>query len=182
MLEAGLKSDDYATRWTAFSAIGSLGRIETFDLLLAGLAHADHGIRHSAVFSVKTMAERHDRRDQAVAALKEMLVKERASWDNAIAAAWALTELGVPINPRRFADALKQDGLDHRFCARALGEMKCREAVTLLLERFELSDTRNAWEFSGALHAITGEKLGRHPGPWREWLEAHRASLPPQWT
>jgi HEAT repeat protein len=182
VLEAGLRNDDRDTRWHAFSAIADLNRRETFDLLLRGLKDADHWIRHTAVFAVKSMAVHPDYRDRAVAALVEMLHKERDSWNNALVAAWTLVDLGIEIDPRRFTDALKKERLDHRVCALALEKLKCKEAVGLLLDGFELADTWNAWEFSKALTAITGQDLGHHPAPWREWLEAHRAALPPQWT
>ena len=182
MLEAGLRNDDRLTRWHAFSAITCLYRRETFDLLLRGLADADYAIRHSAVYAVKEMAKHADLRDRAIEALKDLVRKERESWDNALAAGWALSELGLPVKPQFFTDTLKRDGLDHRLCAIALGKLKCREAVGLLLDGFERADTWNALEFSRALQAITGQDLGPDPWPWREWLEAHRAELPPQWT
>ena len=182
MLEAGFQNEDRATRWYAFSAISNLNRRETFDLVLRGLAHADYGIRHSAVYAIKSLARNADLLDRAIEGLKEMFRKERQSWDNRLAAAWALADLGVPINPLVFIHALKNDGVDHRVCALALEKLKPKEAVEILLDAFELADTWNAWEFCGALQAITGQDLGRHPAPWREWFEANRASLPAQWT
>ena len=182
MLEAGFQNDDRATRWYAFSAISNLNRHETFDLVLRGLEDADYGIRYSAVCAIKSLARHADLRDRAIEALKKMLLKERESWDNALAAAWILVDLGFPIIPQRFTEALKKDGLDHRVCALALEKLKCKEAVGILIDAFEVADTCNAWEFCRALQAITGQDLGHHPAPWREWFEANRASLPAQWT
>lgn len=181
-MEAGLKNEDETTRWYAFSAITYLNRREIADIVLRGLEDDQHSIRYTAIFAAKSLAEHPDLRDRTVEGLKKILRRERESWHNAIAAAWALADLGLPIQGRRFAHALNDDRLDHRLCARALGRLKCLEAVRLLIDRFECADTWNSHEFSEALEVITGQKLGRHPGPWREWFDAHKASLPEQWT
>ena len=182
MLEAGLTNEDESTRWYAFSAITYLNRPEIADIVLRGLEDDYHGIRYTAVSGARSLAEQPDLRDRCVEGLKKILRRERESWHNSIAAAWALADLGLPVPGRIFAQALKDDRLDHRLCARALKILKCREAVQLLIDRFECADTWNSHEFNEALEAISGLTLGRHPGPWREWLEAHRPSLPAQWT
>lgn len=182
MLEAGLTNDDQATRWYAFSAITYLNRPEIADIILRGLENDYHGIRYTAVSAARSLAEHPDLRDRCVEGLKKILRKERENWNTSISAAWALADLGLPVPGRIFAEALKKDRLDHRLCARALGILKCREAMQLLIDRFECADTWNSHEFNEALKAITGQKLGRHPGPWREWLESNRAYLPVQWT
>ena len=182
MLEAGLANDDESTRWTAFSAIADLNRPEIADIVLRGLEDDYHGIRYTAVSAARSLAEYPELRDRCIEGLTKILRRKRESWHTMIAAAWALADLGLPVPGRVFADALKDDRLDHRMCARALQILKCREAVQLLIMRFECADTWNSHEFNEALEAATGQKLGRHPGPWREWFEANRASLPEQWT
>jgi HEAT repeat protein len=60
--------------------------------------------------------------------------------------------------------------------AEALGRIgrEAREAVPKLIELLDSEQWTVARAVLEALESITGERLGKAPGPWRQWWEARQ--------
>jgi hypothetical protein len=61
----------------------------------------------------------------------------------------------------------------------ALGGMRTKESVDLLVARFPKEDGRLRDDLNAALRAITGRRMDPHPEAWRLWWETERASWTP---
>lgn len=93
------------------------------------------------------------------------------AWEARAEAAVALDKLkaaeGIPLLIQSLKDP---DNLVRRESAQALGALKAREAVPALIDVLEHdSGTRFAEVSNASLQAITGQKLGSDPGPWRSY-------------
>jgi len=96
----------------------------------------------------------------------------------AIPAIEALGELRLPESLAALEKPLQAKEWPIR-CAtiRALGKLKTKEAIDLLVDRMSKEEGRLLAECGDALRAATGKGLGYAPGSWKEWWGASRESF-----
>jgi HEAT repeat protein len=197
-----LRHPEPAVRIVAARALGTLAHPQALDRLGEPLKDKTPEVRAAALEAVALRRDKSSelilhreaqRSDEDLAstaiallpafpseATRALLAKLAAHYKPAIAipALEALGEVAAPADLPVFEKALKAKEWPARVTAvRALGRMKSKEAIDLLLERLDKEEGRVLGELVDALRALTGKPFGFAPGQWREWWAREREAF-----
>jgi HEAT repeat protein len=197
-----LRSPDPAVRAVAARSLGRLRDAKAMDRLSDPLRDKLPEVRGAALEAVaerkekssETILQREAQRsDEELAApailllagyptdsTKALLLKlvGNAKPGILIPALEALGEMDVPEGLAAFEKALKARDWPVRVTAvRALGRVKRKESIDLLVERLDKEEGRMLSELVDVLRALTGKPFGYAPGQWKEWWTLNRETF-----
>ena len=180
VLEAALGNDDRHVRTEAICALSYMKCPAAFPILEQAM-QSDYGeVRYYACMGIGWLADEGDLRERAVAALERVRDRAGEAFNIRLHATSGLAELGLKQEPEIFVEALRDPRANDSLAATQLARMGRKDTIELMIVRLRTAVPSGDHWLAEALKELTGESLGKDAKAWQQWLDAHRAELPPQ--
>ncbi len=189
VVDVALDHPDAEVRSMAVGTLARMDLVEGLPLLERCLTHEDPSVRLGATVGLGCLLDDPPVRPRVIALLQRVSGDPAEALRGRLIAASDLVHAGVSTDPRLFVDVLRLTArLDPALPARnevelaagALVRLGRKDALGLMVARLQTADSLDASWLSEALEELTGQALGLGYPAWREWLDSHRAELPPQ--